>query len=59
MCATCREINAIICMCGSEDDIFAFLIAPFNSCLLGNDAPRALGGKVFRMKNSVISLALM
>lgn len=45
--------------CGSEEDIFAFLITPFNSCLLGNDAPRALGGKVFQMKNSVIRLALM
>lgn len=36
--------------CGSEEDIFALLIAPFNGCLLGNDALGALGGKVCQME---------
>lgn len=34
----------LIVKCGSEEDNFAVLIVPFNSCLLCNDALRALGG---------------
>lgn len=30
--------------CGSEEDNFAVLIVPFNSCLRCNDALGALGG---------------